>query len=551
MKKSAIVLVLIILVYSIVSFYNLGSGKSPKSFKTFDRKEISVLRLDNMTNIKKIRFYIGYNINHYKVYLMEEENSKQAFYLNCEFDYSCVFTWKDIEVNSDSKYQYIGIYSEYENNSIGEVVAYDDNDNVIGIDVVDDKDEALVDEQDTVPDEISFMNSVYFDEVYHARTAYEHLNDIEPFECVHPPLGKIIISIPVAIFGSSPLAFRFMGNIAGILMIIVAYFIGKELFKKEWYGVISASIMALDGMHFVQTRIATVDSFLVLFCMTSFLFMIKYIGIEKKGSLKKKLIYLLFSGLFIGMGIATKWTALFVGLGLAIIFFVHFIYNIVKNKSFNKDDWKVIGACVIFFIVIPICIYLASYIPLFNNKGCRVKDLNSLVKYTKDMYEYHSKLEAEHPFTSSWYTWPVLYKPMWYYVNYPATDMVSDIVCLGNPFIWWFGAIATVISLLYTIVKRNKATALLLVMIASTWLPYVFIGRIMFIYHYFITLPFVMLSIVWALKWIEKKLGSKIVSIAVLILFLVGFIYYYPIYSGKTVSKVYIEDSKIMNSWVY
>ncbi|MBR3152890.1 MAG: phospholipid carrier-dependent glycosyltransferase [Clostridia bacterium] len=551
MKKSVIALIVIVLIYSVVSFYNLGSGKSPKTFKRFDNGEISVLRLDNMVNINKIRFYIGNNISGYKIYLMKEENSKQAFYLNNKFDYTSVFTWQEVELNFDSVYQYIGIYSEYGENSIGEVVVYDGNDNIIGIQAIDDKDNVLVDEQDVVPDKISFMNSTYFDEIYHARTAYEQLNNIEPYECVHPPLGKIIISIPVAIFGTSPLAFRFMGNIAGILMIVVAYFIGKELFKKEWYGVISASIMALDGMHFVQTRIATVDSFLVLFCMTSFLFMIRYIKIEKKGSLKKKLVNLFLSGLFIGMGIATKWTALFVGLGLAIIFFIHFIYSIIKEKSFTKDDWKIIGMCVIFFIIIPICIYLASYIPLFNNKGSKIKDLSSLMKYTENMYEYHSKLEAEHPFTSDWYTWPVLYKPMWYYGRYPAKDMVSDIVCMGNPFIWWFGVFTTVVSCLYFIFKRKKEVALFLVMIACTWLPYLFIGRIMFIYHYFITLPFVMFSIVWFLKLIEEKIGKKVISIIVLILFLACFIYYYPIYSGKTVSKKYIEDSKVMDSWIY
>ena len=35
---------------------------------------------------------------------------------------------------------------------------------------------ALIDEGDTVPERSSFMNSTYFDEIYHARTAWEHLN---------------------------------------------------------------------------------------------------------------------------------------------------------------------------------------------------------------------------------------------------------------------------------------------------------------------------------------------------------------------------------------
>ncbi|MCI8518820.1 MAG: hypothetical protein HFJ51_01500 [Clostridia bacterium] len=41
-------------------------------------------------------------------------------------------------------------------------------------------------------------------------------------------------------------------------------------------------------------------------------------------------------------------------------------------------------------------------------------------------------------------------------------------------------------------------------MILSTWLPYALIGRIMFMYHFFPTLPFVMLAIVVFIKTLDK-----------------------------------------------
>ncbi len=34
------------------------------------------------------------------------------------------------------------------------------------------------------------MNSSYFDEIYHARTALEHIENVYPYEITHPPLGK-------------------------------------------------------------------------------------------------------------------------------------------------------------------------------------------------------------------------------------------------------------------------------------------------------------------------------------------------------------------------
>ena len=53
--------------------------------------------------------------------------------------------------------------------------------------------EALIDEPDTLEGEPGWYNSTYFDEIYHARTAYEHLQGTRPYETTHPPLGKLLI----------------------------------------------------------------------------------------------------------------------------------------------------------------------------------------------------------------------------------------------------------------------------------------------------------------------------------------------------------------------
>ena len=76
--------------------------------------------------------------------------------------------------------------------------------------------DALFDEQSEVPDTISQLNSMYFDEIYHARTAYEFLHGLPTYENTHPPLGKIFIALGVAIFGMNPFGWRIMGTLFGI-----------------------------------------------------------------------------------------------------------------------------------------------------------------------------------------------------------------------------------------------------------------------------------------------------------------------------------------------
>lgn len=59
--------------------------------------------------------------------------------------------------------------------------------------------DALFDEQSEVPDTISQLNSMYFDEIYHGRTGYEMLHRMTAYETTHPPLGKDFIMLGIAI----------------------------------------------------------------------------------------------------------------------------------------------------------------------------------------------------------------------------------------------------------------------------------------------------------------------------------------------------------------
>ena len=120
------------------------------------------------------------------------------------------------------------------------------------------------------------MNSTYFDEIYFARTAFEHINRMEPYETTHPPLGKLIMAIGMLIFGVNPFGWRVMGTLFGAAMVPVMYLFGKKIFGKRIYGFISAFLIMFECMHFAQTRIATIDSYAGLFVILAYYFMYDY-----------------------------------------------------------------------------------------------------------------------------------------------------------------------------------------------------------------------------------------------------------------------------------
>lgn len=566
LKPAQIALIIILGIYSVLSFYKLGNMKNPQTCANLKKGEKLVYKINSEQIPEKMMVYSGYNESEFTIYYSNNYENEDEYVTGTTvyLDYSNVFKWNEEYINApEVKPYYIIIESERETTSLGELKIYDTNDKEIELTPMGEKEKILLDEQEDVPKNYSYMNSTYFDEIYFPRTAYEMLNNLSIYEYTHPPLGKIILSIPIHFLGLTPFAYRLCGNIAGILIILVIYKIAKQLFKRERYALFSAIIMALDGMHFVQTRIGTVDSLLLLFCLTSFMFFLKYLYMPKEESIKTRKIPLLLSGTFWGMAISVKWTSAFVGLGMGILYLI----KTIKDREINL---KLLLWSVLSFIIIPIAIYVASYIPIINNPNAQlyyayenkngetvseyitIKDVGSFIKYQKAMYDYHSKLEATHPYTSKWYEWPIMKRPLWFYIGRFDNDKIGTIACMGNPAIWWLSTATAIFTLIYTIIKKDKEGLIILVMIIVTWITYAFIGRIMFIYHYFITLPYMMLTIVFTISKLAKWKSKVDYCIpALCVIFLAFFIYFFPVYSGMPVRLKYIKATEWFNSWEY
>lgn len=549
-KTDWIIIGVFVLFYAIISFNNLGTLENPQTFYKFTNAgdEAGIELENNIEQISKIRVYSGNETGSYDIFT---SNDGENYDFLITIEQTMAFSWSDFTL--DKSFKYLKLVSKDFDTSIGEIQLYDQYGEKVSVVASDDQSEVLLDEKNTVPATISYLNSAYFDEIYFARSAYEYIHGIPTNEWVHPPLGKLIMTIPILLFGMNTFAYRFMGNIAGILMIPVIYALAKNIFKNRKWAILAGILMTFDCFHFAQTRIGTVDSFLVLFIMLSALFMYKYIVMDKNDKLNKKLLNLFLSGLFIGCSIATKWTGLYAGLALAIIFFGNMIYQNWKKPKDEKDPdlIKVLLASVVFFVVIPLTIYVLSYLLFPTIYPNKVEGISGLIEQTKNMYEYHSKLTATHDFSSAWYTWPIMYKPVWYYVSYPGGDIVSTIVGIGNPAIWWFGVVAALFTLVMSILKRKREYLFITVFILCSWLPYLFIGRCMFMYHYFPTLPFIMLAIVALVKFITQKIRSNSFYLGYVILVVVLFILFYPVISGMLTSADYVNSLKWLKSWIF
>ena len=601
-----IIMGIMVLLYGILSFIRLGDTKVPITYKTFSNtsEEVVVTLTDNL-DISRMRYYTGNNLGEITIFSsIDNKDYKEEETIKID----SVLTWQDVRFNTKAKY--IKFIATQDNSTLGDVAFYGLHNEILPIIT---NDSFLTDEVELVPEEISFMNSTYFDEIYYARTAYEYLHGIDVYEWTHPPLGKLLMTIPIAIFGFSPFTFRLMVNIFGILLIPIMYIIGKRLFKNRKWALLSGLIIMFDNFHFVHSRIALVDTFQVVFILLSVLFMKEYMDLSKKDDFKKKAKYLLLSGLFIGCAIDTKWNALYVGLGLAIVFFVHLFkeykVNVFKFLKKNITINRVLGAftilflipmmlyylvliitskenssiiliiyyivigCFIFtrlfmfifkdkyltklmivsivsFIIIPVVIYMLSYL-LFPNVSYYDGTLKGIIDVNEMMYNYHSGLDATHPFSSVWYEWPIMANPVWFYSGGTLSGYRMTITDIGNPAIWWIGIVAFVYLVISSIKKKDPNNILLVIFILSTFIPYIFIGRLMFMYHYYITLPFVMLGVVSLIKWITEKSKSDRVYYGYIALIIIVFMIFYPVVSGMPISGDYVEALKWLPKWYF
>ena len=420
----------------------------------------------------------------------------------------------------------------------------------------------LIDEQRTVPDHPSYLNSTYFDEIYHARTAYEHLHGLSAYEWTHPPLGKVLMMVGVQIFGMTPFGWRFMGALVGVLMVPLMYLLVKQLTKDTRLSFVAMALMALDSMHFTQTRIATIDSYAVFWIMLMYLFMFRYCQMSwNRESLGKTLVPLGLCGVTMGIAWATKWVGLYASAGLAILFFWT-VFRRLRELKHLKDRSQSLRSlvitllfCVVFFIVIPVLIYYFSYFWLLKPEGVRTfgdmlssERVKRVVELQKTIFGYHAGLGGDtHYFRSPWYQWPIIWWPMWYYAGteYVPEGMISSISCMGNPAVWWFGLVA----LLYVVGRvchRRRASrvdVMVVVGFASQFLPWVIVPRSTFIYHYFASVPFIIIASVLLLDAIRRRSERAFTVTAGILLgaALVLFAAFYPLESGLPCPRSYAQ----------
>ncbi|MDE2480979.1 MAG: phospholipid carrier-dependent glycosyltransferase [bacterium] len=113
-----------------------------------------------------------------------------------------------------------------------------------------------------------------FDEIYFARAAEEYLKNMRIYENTHPPLSKLLVTLSVMLFGGlqhgdNAMGWRFLDVLFGALVVMLLYAFAKRVTGSTLFAAIASTLLIFDGMHFVQSRIATPEGFVVVFSLAA------------------------------------------------------------------------------------------------------------------------------------------------------------------------------------------------------------------------------------------------------------------------------------------
>jgi dolichyl-phosphate-mannose--protein O-mannosyl transferase len=373
-----------------------------------------------------------------------------------------------------------------------------------------------------------------FDEVYHAYTAGQYVagnadaylwNKTAPREGVaymwnHPPAGLLCIASGILIWGDNAFGWRFASAMFGAAGIVLVYRLSLRLTSDRRVAILAAVLTLCDGMYFMQSRVAMLDVFGTVFALAALASLYEVLTAEDA----RLAAPIVRTGIFLGLALATKWNAAYLCACCGIAVVVRVVLALRRTRAAGL---RAAGAAVAGLGIVPFAIYLLAYVPFFVSGH----SWGQWIEVQRQIFLYHTRLTATHPWSSKWWEWPLALKPVWYWT---AADrgLVANGYAAPNPILYW--AFLPAVAALAIRWRRNlPALTVLLIGFFGQWLPWALVPRIAFAYHFLPAVPFGALAVASAVIAMHARAGlTRVAAWAYVAAVVAAFVFYYPILVG-------------------
>jgi dolichyl-phosphate-mannose--protein O-mannosyl transferase len=408
------------------------------------------------------------------------------------------------------------------------------------------------------------------------------------------------------LFGVDELGWRISAAVAGTLMVLVLVRVTRRMTGSTLLGALAGVLLALDGLHFVQSRVAMLDIFLAAWVLGAFACLV-----ADRDDVRRRLAvapnaellgwgprvgprpWRLAAGVCLGAAVATKWSGLYY---VAVLVLLAFAWEVGARRTAGvrspvratvlRSAAPSIGA----LLVLPAALYVASWAGWFLADGAGsvawdrdwaqddpaglatvVPDgLRSWWHYHVAQFRFHDELRTGHSYQSHPAGWLLLARPVSYY--YPqgvgpgdygceVASCAREVLAIGTPAIWW-ASIPMLLALLWLWVsRRDWRAAAVLAMVLTAIVPWVrddLDGRTMFLFYALPAVPFLCLGLALAAGWAfggpgasrERHTTGAAVVGAYVALVVLSFAWLYPVLAAQTLPYDAWRDRMWFSSWI-
>ena len=455
------------------------------------------------------------------------------------------------------------------------------------------------------PHEISFDETYYVkDAIAYLRYGVEHVgvdkaNDlllasdgdwrtVDIFTAkgafvVHPPLGKWTIAVGEFLFGATPFGWRVAVAVLGTAMILMTARIMRRMTRSDLIGTIAGLLLALDGIHIVLSRTGLLDMVLAFWVLVAFGLLVidrdrhrarmarfvDTIGIGdvlagRLPSYGWRPVRILAIGA-LALAVSVKWSALWflaVFVLMSIIWDVSALRAIGARTPWRSAFWRAVPVTALEVLLILPVLYALTWTGWFvtdsgwgrtwgaNEVSAIPQAIRAFWHYHAEAWHFHVNLQSAHAYKSNPLSWPLQTRPTsfaWASIKdgsqgCPTDNCAREVLALGNPIIWWAGAVAMVHQLWRWLTVRDWRSGAVLAGIAAGWLPWLlYLQRTIFTFYTVVYVPFVVMALALTMGTIlgpadapEKRRarGALVVGSLLIAIVIVAW-WFYPIWTGQ------------------
>ena len=384
-----------------------------------------------------------------------------------------------------------------------------------------------------------------FDEIYYVPDACRYVIRIadicgpREFTYFHPPLGKWLIAFGMQVLGPTRFGWRIVPALFGAATVVLLYVLARYLLNSTVGASIAALALAIDPLHFVHSRIALLDVFLVFFVVAMFAALLVDRHDPSPGIFGRQ--WLAAAGIAGGAAVATKWSG-------AALLLTAIALAAARAWSEGTERRKRLFAIGLWLIAVPAVVYLVSYAgriegPLLAWPWAEGSWVQAFFERQGAMLSYHTAERGAatlvpHQYSSPAWSWFLLKRPMSYFFR---DDTYREIMGTGNPVVWWPALIAIGYLTWRAYKGRDRDPAIVILAgFAAAYLPWFVLtlgSQDPYFFYVLPALPFLYLAVGAAGRMLWARAAGRVALAAFGVLAAGSFYFLLPVLTAQPLTR--------------